>query len=300
MCGFIKYMRTEESEFLLKYPNANHLLSVMAYRARRTDHALNGLKAGQCFLGDIDAIGMSRQQYRTAKSQLEKWGLVSFIATNKGTIGTILNTKVYDINSDDANQQGNHQTNHQTNQQTNQQGNQQTNQRVTTNKECKKERKEEVKDLMSPEDDESLKSTHAKNSDAIEVLKYLNEKLGTKYKHTSKTHIQNINARLANHSLEDLKMVIDFKIKEWTGTEWAKFLRPQTLFQDSKFEGYLLAAKSSHAKPVRHNGNYIPDWDDPATLNPNSVTAQKERDPDLRFPWEPGYDEYIAKQGAKS
>ncbi|ENC6709550.1 hypothetical protein ABKY54_004156 [Vibrio harveyi] len=107
--GFIKLMRSEEAEFLTAYPNANHLFFVMAQRARRTDHPLNGLKAGQCFLGDYAEIGLTRQQYRTAQKQLSIWGLAEFTATNKGTIGTINNTKVYDLNLFDVNQQDNQQ-----------------------------------------------------------------------------------------------------------------------------------------------------------------------------------------------
>ena len=137
MTGFIKYMRSEEAEFLLKYPNANHLFMVMAFRARRTDHPMNGLKAGQCFLGDYSSIGMTRQQYRTAQEQLTKWNLATFKGTNKGTIGTIVNSKVYDINSDESNQQVT------IKQPTN-------NQPTTTNKECKNEIKKENKRFAPP------------------------------------------------------------------------------------------------------------------------------------------------------
>lgn len=128
-------MRSEEAEFLLKYPNANHLFMVMAFRARRTDHPMNGLKAGQCFLGDYSSIGMTRQQYRTAQEQLTNWNLATFKGTNKGTIGTIVNTKVYDINSDASNQQATIE------QPTN-------NQPTTTNKECKKDKNERISDLF--------------------------------------------------------------------------------------------------------------------------------------------------------
>lgn len=106
MIGFIKYMRSEEAEYLLSYPNANHLFSVMAYRARRTNHSINGLKAGQCFLGDYSNIGLTERQYRTAKKQLSEWGLATFKGTNKGTVGTIVNTKVYDINEEISDELG--------------------------------------------------------------------------------------------------------------------------------------------------------------------------------------------------
>ena len=33
--------------------------------------------------------------------------------------------------------------------------------------------------------------------------------------------------------------VIDNKVSSWKGTEWEKYLRPETLFCASKFQGYL-------------------------------------------------------------
>ena len=154
MAGFIKYMRSEEAEFLLSYPNANHLFCVMAYRARRTDHALNGLKSGQCFLGDYREIGLSEQQYRTAKKQLTNWNLATFKGTNKGTVGTIVNTKVYDINEESSNGLDNRQVT----------GSQRTgNGRVTTNKECKNDNNEK-------------KVSKAKPSSPQEVQEYFEER----------------------------------------------------------------------------------------------------------------------------
>ena len=134
MSGFIKYMRSEEAEYLLSYPNANHLFMVMAYRARRTDHPINGLKAGQCFLGDYSAIGLTERQYRTAKKQLTDWGLATFKGTNKGTVGTVLNTKVYDINEEASDGQKDMQATDKGRANDGQ---------ATTNKECKKEIKKE-------------------------------------------------------------------------------------------------------------------------------------------------------------
>ncbi|PSV48349.1 hypothetical protein [Photobacterium indicum] len=181
--GFIKYRRTEEAEFLLGHPHANHLLMVMAYRARRTDHPMNGLKAGQCFLGDFRGLGLTERAYRTAKKQLQDWGLADFKGTNKGTVGTITNSKVYDINHGEGDGQGDRQetgtcdrsvshgvspeSNKVTDKETGEsdentvgysgdsdEGDGQTDrqvtdqrqvsdERVTTNKECKKERKDQ-------------------------------------------------------------------------------------------------------------------------------------------------------------
>jgi uncharacterized phage protein (TIGR02220 family) len=72
-----------------------------------------------------------------------------------------------------------------------------------------------------------------------DIIHYLNTKLGTKYKASAEYVKKHINARLnEGYTLEDFKTVIDKKYKEWNGTEFAKFLRPETLF-GTKFSTYL-------------------------------------------------------------
>lgn len=71
------------------------------------------------------------------------------------------------------------------------------------------------------------------------ILDYLNEKLGTRYRATSKNIIRHINARLnEGYAFEDFKIVIDKKFDEWIETEFEKYLCPDTLF-GTKFEKYL-------------------------------------------------------------
>lgn len=71
------------------------------------------------------------------------------------------------------------------------------------------------------------------------IVDYLNERAGTKYRSSSDKTKKVINARLAeDFTLEDFKKVIDIKCDEWKGTEFEKFLRPETLF-GTKFENYL-------------------------------------------------------------
>lgn len=88
--------------------------------------------------------------------------------------------------------------------------------------------------------------TLSDNSDAITVLTYFNEVCSSKYKSTTKSHIENINARLTEgHSIDDCKAVIDSKFIEWVGDpRMAGYLRPSTLFSTGKFQGYLMAAKT--------------------------------------------------------
>lgn len=78
------------------------------------------------------------------------------------------------------------------------------------------------------------------NLDAIkEIVKYLNERCGTRYRYQSNGTQEHINARLKEgYTVDDFKTVIDKKAGEWIGTEQEKYLRPQTLFA-GKFESYL-------------------------------------------------------------
>jgi len=84
------------------------------------------------------------------------------------------------------------------------------------------------------------------------IVEYLNEKSNSKYKHTSKATQSKINARLKEgFELNDFKKVIDIKCAEWIGTEYEKYLRPETIF-GTKFESYL---NQKEAKPVsKKNG----------------------------------------------
>lgn len=76
-----------------------------------------------------------------------------------------------------------------------------------------------------------------------QVINYLNEKTERtgkeKYSSTSTKTQKLIKARLREkYELEDFKIVIDKKCKEWLGTDMEKYLRPETLF-GNKFESYL-------------------------------------------------------------
>lgn len=71
------------------------------------------------------------------------------------------------------------------------------------------------------------------------IVDFLNEKAGTKYKHTTRKTKECIRARMKEgFTLDDFFRVIEVKCAEWLGTEWEKYLRPETLF-GTKFESYL-------------------------------------------------------------
>jgi len=78
-----------------------------------------------------------------------------------------------------------------------------------------------------------------------EIIDYLNFKTGSRYRYDNTATIKHIKARLdGKFTIEDFKRVIDTKCDEWIGTEMEKFLRPDTLFAPSKFEGYLNQKKA--------------------------------------------------------
>jgi len=72
-----------------------------------------------------------------------------------------------------------------------------------------------------------------------EIIGYLNEATGRRFRPTTPTYRQYILARWREcHRLEDFKRVIDVKVGEWSGdAKTAKWLRPSTLF-GPKFDEY--------------------------------------------------------------
>ena len=85
--------------------------------------------------------------------------------------------------------------------------------------------------------------TMSRNSTRIpykEIIDYLNEKTGRKYKHTAIANQRVIKARMnEGYTLEEFKTVIDKKTVEWENdVKMKKFLRPETLF-GTNFDRYL-------------------------------------------------------------
>ena len=96
-----------------------------------------------------------------------------------------------------------------------------------------------------PHPEQAKKSKKAKetkaDTDATEVIDYLNTKTGSSYRATTEANIKPIRARLNDgFTVEDCKKVIDTKSGQWLNNpDMVKYLRPATLFSPSKFDGYL-------------------------------------------------------------
>ena len=72
-----------------------------------------------------------------------------------------------------------------------------------------------------------------------EIIDYLNDKTGKKYRTKNKQTIKDIEARLKEgYTYTDFCQVIDNKSKVWKGTQQEIYLRPVTLF-GNKFDSYL-------------------------------------------------------------
>lgn len=98
-----------------------------------------------------------------------------------------------------------------------------------------------IGDNNTPSDIDSNESISSppKGSKVEEIVAYLNAKTGKHFLPTAKATQRKINARLKEgRTVEDFKQVIDTKTAEWQGTQWDKFLSPDTLFGE-KFERYL-------------------------------------------------------------
>ena len=126
------------------------------------------------------------------------------------------------------------------------------------------EANEEAKDLTTPEieyeyEDETeneINNEIVKEKISIEEIKgiidYLNIRTKSHYKYSTEKTKSLIKARINDgFTLNDFKIVIDKKTEEWLGTEFEKFLRPETLFSN-KFEGYL-NQKTTTKKETKSN-----------------------------------------------
>ena len=71
------------------------------------------------------------------------------------------------------------------------------------------------------------------------IVDYLNVKTGRHYRATNKATVRCIKARLKEgYDLSDFYKVVDVKTAEWMGSEYEKYLAPETLF-GNKFDKYL-------------------------------------------------------------
>jgi len=116
------------------------------------------------------------------------------------------------------------------------------NQELELEQELEKDRNILVgEEKLSPTDNPPKKTKHVVLAEKL--LAYLNDKLNRngseRYKKTTP-----IPARMKEGlTEEEAVLIIDYKVAEWQGTDYEKYLRPSTLFGPQKSPGYLSDAK---------------------------------------------------------
>lgn len=172
-------------------------------------------------LAKIAGRGITRQIVRGSLTRFELLGFLTTKTTNESTLINVVNWGKYQCEKNKA-------TNHSTKRQPT--GNQPT----TTNK-----------------NDKNVKNnSEVEKIPFAEIIDYLNNKTGKRYKNVTGNQ-KYIKARWhEGNRLDDFKHVIDVKAAEWLGTDWAKYLRPVTLF-GNKFDEYL----NQGVKPKSNQNN---------------------------------------------
>ena len=204
------------------------------------DTGIAGYTVSQLVVNSDKRATLTTQKVRTILKKFEKEGYIQFVSSgSKGKESTLKITIKQQLFNNNATNKTEELQQIEGNEQ------QQSNNNVTT----LSKKKEKNKYIYS------------------EVIDYLNIKAGTSYRVNTKNTQSLINARIAEgYTIEDFKTVIDIKCKSWIGTEWEKYLRPQTLF-GSKFENYLNENKKAPVGSGTQNNN---------SVNPNICNSRRK------------------------
>lgn len=102
--------------------------------------------------------------------------------------------------------------------------------------------------LLTPH--RTQKTLSGKPDDVREVLDFLNAKTNSGYRLVA-SNIEKISSRLKEGAtVDEMKQVIARKCAEWMGTTMEKYLRPETLFNATKYNQYV----GQLGKPIMRHG----------------------------------------------
>ena len=206
---------------------------------------VSGYTVNQLVVNADKRLVLTTQKVRTILKKFEKNGYIEFLSSgSKGkesTLKIILKDKLF---------------------------NQQQCNNYSTNKSEELQHFEGNEQQQSNNNLTTLSKKKEKNNNIYTlVIDYLNIKANTNYRVNTKNTQNLINARLREgYTVEDFKIVIDVKVKSWLGTEWEKYLRPQTLF-GSKFENYLNENKKAPTPAGTQKNN---------SVNPNICNSRRK------------------------
>jgi len=117
----------------------------------------------------------------------------------------------------------------------------------------KEQEQEQVKEqeqyAVGQSHDDAPQPPEEPNSNLIrEIISHLNQVAKSNYKPSTPKTRSLINTRLKEgFTLDDFKQVHIIKYSEWVGTDFEKFIRPETLYSN-KFEGYLNQKTTDYQK----------------------------------------------------
>lgn len=198
-----------------------------------------------------ESWGWSQSKVNRFIKRLENEGMLVHEKIKSGSLLTIVNYGIYQgeriTNESPTEEETNHERIN------NRKGNEsQMNQERFTNESGTVREKLTIKEdkennnINNIQEDEEKKESKKKSEEDIHraererIINYFNLRCNTNYRPNSKDTKEKVNARLAEgFTEEDFYLVIDKKADEWTGTEYEKYLTPETLFRPSKFEKYL-------------------------------------------------------------
>ncbi len=207
--SFIMLKRSEKTNELMKYYPAYMVLSQIALRARRTNEPNKyNLRINEAFIGDIENIGITEKQYRLAKEKLTNWNYATFERTNRGTIATLINTDIFNVNP-------------------------------ITEGRTKGQSEGELRATNNNYNNDNKEIYHA-------IIEYFNSVTSKNYRPSTGSYQKLIQAKIKEgYVLEDFKKVIDWKQKEWKGTDMYKHMCIETVF-GPKFDKYLNQAPTKN------------------------------------------------------
>ena len=186
---------------------------ILLYRYSNFNTNIAGYTVGQLVASSDKVLGLTTQKVRTILKNLEKKGYIEFLTSgSKGKESTLKITIKQQLFNNNV-----------------------------TNKSEQLQQVEGGKQQQSNNNVTTLSKKKEKDNNILykTIIEHLNNVACAKYKHTIKKTQSHINARVSEgFTVEDFEKVIDYKAKEWIGTKYEKFLRPETLF-GTKFESYL-------------------------------------------------------------
>lgn len=227
--NYIKFYR-----FFLEWewwhdPNTCRVFIYILLRANWTDKVWKGvaIKRGS-FVSSVKKIAeetdLSVDKIRTALKHLKDTEEITTVGTAKYTVFTVVNYEKYQNDTEQ-------------------------NPEVNT-EQCAEQIPNKSRQHKNIKNNKNIKNIYS-----AAVIPHLNEKAGTHFREDTQATERLLSARAKEgYTIDDMIKVIDKKCEEWKGTEFEKYLRPNTLFSPSHFEQYL-NQKNTPAKDKPKNKN---------------------------------------------